>query len=121
MTNIFRKTALAGLTALALGGAGCGKNKNPNILTEDDFFKAEWISAPYKGEIWSSYMGEKIPRYNANWKIYQRMIAERNGFTYLEKDGKRYIIGFREKRILLPDLDSDEYVVSGKETARSAE
>lgn len=102
------------LIALAL--YGCGKKENKNILTEAHFDNAEWTDVPYKGEIWTSYIGEGISRYNRNWEIYQAEVAQKNGFRYIEKDGRNYIVEVRGKTILLPDLDSNGYIIRGKDT-----
>ena len=55
--NNLKKILLAG--SLLLTPASCGKN--PKILTEEDFTKADWVSVPYEGEIWTSYAGEDVP------------------------------------------------------------
>ena len=109
-----RKILLAGSFLLV----GCGKNEN--LLTEENFTNVEWISAPFKGEVWSGYMGERIPHYSKNLRLYENMVAQRNGFRYIEKDNQRYIVGFKGKTILLPDLDNSGGVISGKDTVRRA-
>src|SRR3989338_5533217 len=96
--------------------AGCN-GKNPNLLTEENFTNAEWVSVPYTGEIWTSYMGEEISRYG-NWRIYRERVAEKNRFTYIERNDTSYIIGVKGKEIRVPDLDSSGFVVSGKDTVR---
>ncbi len=97
--------------------SGCGeKPTNSKVLREEDFKKAEWMSAPYHKEIWSSYMGEEIGRYEQNWAMYQNEVAKKNNFGYTKKKGKRYIMGIGEKTISLPDLDRDSTIVSGKDT-----
>jgi len=104
------------------GVASCnGKTKNSQVLTPEQFSSAEWIKAPFSGEIWSSYMGERISRSMKNLKIYQDSVAARNGFSYeLSEDGKRIIRGFYPDSIIsLPDIDSTRYVVSGKDTIRT--
>ena len=105
--------------------AGCSTTRSPSILTKKDFERATWIEAPYRGEIWSSYLGESVSRTNQNWNIYQSEVANKNEFRYVEKEGKRYIVGMKGKSfILLPDLDEANkrghgYVVSGKDTIRN--
>ena len=43
------------------------------------------------------------------------MVAQKNGFEYLTKNGKRYIIRVKDKEILLPDLDKSCYVINNRE------
>ncbi|MEK6842078.1 MAG: hypothetical protein AABX91_02915 [Nanoarchaeota archaeon] len=96
--------------------AGCDSNRRSYAtLTAEDFEKAEWISVPYKGEIWGSYLGEDIVHGETNLAIYEKMVAQKNGFEYLTKNGKRYIIRVKGKEILLPDLDKSCYVINNRE------
>lgn len=92
--------------------AGC--RENPNLLTEENFTNAEWADVPYTGEIWTSYMGEGIPKSNKNWKMYQVMTAQRNGFRYVEKNGLTYMVKVKGKAISLPDLDGNGFIKYSK-------
>lgn len=108
------------LTKILLAGSvflvGCNPNQRSYAtLTAEDFAKAEWISVPYKGEIWSAYLGEDIVHGETNWAMYEKMVALKNKFKYTKKDGINYIIKVRGKEILLPDLDKNGYVINRKE------
>lgn len=115
--NKLKKILLAGSFLLAVPSCG----KNPKLLTEEDFAKADWISAPYEigaegTRIWHGYTAERdsmIKRDSiTNWsdknkRIYLDKVAEKNDFIYDEKDRP---LGFYKDSILLPDLNGDGYV-----------
>ena len=112
MIKTLRNILLAGTILLS----GCSPKEKSHQLTEENFQKSEWIEAPYHREIWHSYMGEKISRADTNWTLYKNLVAEKNGFQIMERNGKDEIMYFEKKTILLPDLDSTRYVVSRKDT-----
>src|SRR3989344_2295206 len=108
MSKLINKILLG---SILLYGLGCAKREEPEsskIFTLEDYQKAEWIEVPYSGEIWSSYMGEKISRVG-NWATYKKGVAvyEKNDFRYVEKNGKEHIVGVKGKTIYIPDLDKD--------------
>ena len=109
--NNLKKILLAG--SLLLTPASCGGNEK--ILTDENFAKAEWISAPYTKEtrVWSGYVAERDSTWSdKNLKIYYSEVAKRNGFTYkTDSTGNMVkIIGYDSDSILLPDLDGNGYV-----------
>lgn len=70
------------LTKILLAGsvllAGCDSNRRSYAtLTAEDFEKAEWISVPYKGEIWSSYLGEDIVTEKLTWLFMKKWLRRK--------------------------------------------
>jgi hypothetical protein len=103
LRNILFGTALLGSVA------GCdAANPRP------DYSEANWIQVPYEGQIWDSYMAENIVKSKSNWAEYQWVVGVKNG----QGD---YLENFKGKTILLPDIDGDGSVTSGKNKFRSTQ
>jgi len=106
MKNL-KKILLAGSLVLF----GC---EDKNLLTSEDFNNSNWISAPFAGNIWHSYVGENVSAYDRNWSLYQEKVAEKNGFTYkINEKGFKQVI-YNKEKVLLPDLNNDGKVQYSK-------
>lgn len=80
------------------------------IVTPTDYDNVKWIRVPYSGQVWNSYTSERLHHHEFEWADYQNQVAKKNGVENM-KD-------FKGKTILIPDLDKDGKVKSGKRAHR---